>query len=203
MNEKTKYYYNDLPEGYKKDYVIDSKDSKFTIIFATIINLVLLASTVAICLAFKGFKIELKENRSYVLLCTAIFLFTMVIYMVLHELTHGLFYKIFTHEKLKFGMTLTVAYCGIPTIYTKKWPMVVTTLAPFVVFTVVFSIPLIFITNTMVYLYASLMLGFHVGGCVGDLYGAIIAVFKYRGKKLLVNDTGPKQTFYIIKDDEE
>ena len=44
----------------------------------------------------------------------------MVLYMVLHELTHGLFYKIFTHEKLKFGMTLTVAYCGIPRIYTKK-----------------------------------------------------------------------------------
>ena len=203
MKEKTKYYYNELPLGYVKDYVIDTKEDKFTIILATVLNLLLFAGTVTIALAFKGFQIELRENRNIILLCTAIFLFAMIIYTILHELTHGLFYKIFTHEKLKFGMTVTVAYCGIPKIYTKKWPMVIITIAPFITFLIAFSIPLIFITNTVIYLYFSILLGFHVGGCSGDLYAVFITLFKYYKKDILINDTGPKQTFYIKNNDEE
>ena len=37
----------------------------------------------------------------------------------------------------------------------------------------------------------------HVGGCVGDLWVTYYLLFKYRDKKMIVNDTGPKQTFYI------
>ena len=205
MNEKTKYYYNDLPEDYVKDYEIDAKSAKFTVIYGIILNLLLTIGTIALCIVIK--KISFNDIKDYynlkphiILLSLFILMVSMVAYIVLHELTHGLFYKIFTREKLTFGLTLTVAYCGVPKLYVRKWPMFITTLAPFVTFIFVFGLPVIFIDNIMFYSVFSLLLGFHVGGCVGDLYGATIMLFKYRkNKDLLINDTGPKQTYYIKK----
>ena len=37
----------------------------------------------------------------------------------------------------------------------------------------------------------------HVAGCVGDLWVAGVLLFRYRGREVLMNDTGPKQTFYV------
>ncbi len=204
MNEKTKYYYNDLPEDYVEDYVIDAKSTKFTIIYGLIVNLLLVAGTIVLCLFLKGFSFnafrEYRTNNLHIFLFGILaFVAMLLAYVILHELTHGLFYKIFTHEKLTFGLTLTVAYCGVPKLYNKKWPMFITSLAPFVVFILVFGLPIIFIDNIVFYSAFSLLLGFHIGGCVGDLYGATILLFKYHGKDVLINDTGPKQTYYIKK----
>ena len=204
MNEKTKYYYNDLPEDYIEDYEIDAKSAKFTVIYGIILNLLLTIGTIALCIVIK--KISFNDIKDYynlkphiILLSLFILMVSMVAYIVLHELTHGLFYKIFTREKLTFGLTLTVAFCGVPKLYNKKWPMIITSLAPFVVFSFVFGIPLFFINDIIAYIGFSIMLGIHLGGCIGDLYGSIIMLFKYHGKNILVNDTGPKQTFYIKK----
>ena len=204
MNEKTKYYYNDLPEDYIEDYVIDAKSAKFTVIYGIILNLLLTIGTIALCIVIK--KISFNDIKDYynlkphiILLSLLLLMVSMVAYIVLHELTHGLFYKIFTREKLTFGLTLTVAFCGVPKLYNKKWPMIITSLAPFVVFSFVFGIPLFFINDIIAYIGFSIMLGIHLGGCIGDLYGSIIMLFKYHGKNILVNDTGPKQTFYIKK----
>ena len=47
----------------------------------------------------------------------------------------------------------------------------------------------------MINLAILLVFGTHTSGCVGDLYGTIVLI-SLKGK-LLMNDTGPKQTFYI------
>ena len=204
MNEKTKYYYSDLPEDYEKDYVIDAKDKKFTIVYGIILNFVLIALTITLCLVIKGASINeykdfIANNYLFSMVSLIVFALALLAYIILHELTHGLFYKLLTHEKLTFGLTLTVAYCGIPTIYCKKIPAIITLLAPFITFTLAFGIPLFFTNNLLIYLLLSIILGIHVGGCIGDLYGTIIILFKYHGKDILINDTGPKQTFYIKK----
>ena len=43
-----------------------------------------------------------------------------ILYLILFLLTHGLVYKLFTKQKLKFGLTLTVAYCGLREGYVNK-----------------------------------------------------------------------------------
>lgn len=192
--EKTKYYYKELPTDYKEDYIIDAKSIKFTII-ANIFNLIIAAIVIVICLAFIGFNISF--NIDEILIPMLILAFSFIIYIFLHELTHGIFYKIFTREKLTFGFTLTVAYCGIPTIYVKKKAMIVIILAPFVIYSIASIIALLFITNPIYYLLVSILFGLHFGGCIGDLYGFFIMISKYHKKDLLINDTGPKQTFYI------
>lgn len=203
MDEKTKHYFKELPEEYEMDYEIDAKSAKFTIVYGLILNLILVIGTIAICFAIRNISISdlFGPNRTIKINILALlaFLASMVAYIVLHELTHGLFYKIFTHEKLTYGFTLTVAYCGCPKLYVKKWPMFITTLAPFVVFSIAFIIPLFFIKDNAIYVIMSILLGVHIGGCIGDLYCAVLMLFKYHKKNLLINDTGPKQTFYVKK----
>lgn len=203
MGEKTKYYFKDIPEEYVKDYEIDAKDIKFTIIFGLILNLVLAIGTIAICLSIKkiGFGDFFGASKTANIKISGIFIFiaSMFAYIIMHELTHGLFYKIFTHEKLTYGFTLTVAYCGCPKLYIKKWPMFITSLAPFVVYSILFIVPLFFINDVAIYAAVSFLLGIHIGGCIGDLYCATIMLFKYHKKDVIINDTGPKQTFYIKK----
>ena len=44
---------------------------------------------------------------------------------------------------------------------------------------------------------ALVLFGIHFGGCVGDLYDTLVYLFKYKSPDTLMNDTGPKQTFYV------
>jgi len=191
------HFYYEIPENYEVAKVLDAKDKKVVILM----NIFALAIGVPMILFFRNLVFS-QHDASEVfisgsLFSLLIFLATLVAYMVLHELTHGLFYKIFTHEKLTFGLSLTVAYCGVPKLFVKRIPSLISTIAPFVIFSIIFGVSLLFITDPAIYFLTAVLFSVHVAGCVGDLWGATIMAFQYRGKKLLVNDTGPKQTYYV------
>ena len=199
MNEKTKNYFYEIPEGYETDYVIDAKDKKTSVLF-TILSFVITAIVFVILLAFKGFKLNFDIYNIKSVIALLIFAISIFLYLVLHELTHGLVYKITTKEKLTFGLTLTVAFCGVPNIYVKKKAMILSILAPFVVFTIISVVGLILTyNNDLYYTLVSGFFGLHFGGCIGDLYGSYIMIFKYHNKDILVNDNGPTQVFYVKK----
>jgi hypothetical protein len=80
------------------------------------------------------------------------FIFLAIIYVILHELTHGLLYKILTKQKLTFGLTLSVAFCGVPHIYVNKKTALLSVLAPFVVYNIIFIPLLIFLPGNFIYL---------------------------------------------------
>jgi len=188
-------FYDTLPEGYLQDKVIDAKGK-----LGLILNLIAVAVwfvIISVALAIRKidfFEIDLGLNLIFYMLG---FFAAYVIYIIAHELTHGLFYKIFTHKKLTFGFTLTVAYCGVPDIFVKKITAVIITLAPFVIYTILGLIILPFIHSAPLFIVAIALFGSHVGGCVGDLYVAATLLFKYRKRKVLMNDNGPTQTFYV------
>ena len=195
---KPNFYY-EVPDNYEIVKVIDAKNVK------TMLLMNFVAILIAIPLISFFVKIVFRSIFNENLVLSEIipyyfsFLLILILYLIMHELTHGIFYKIFTHEKLTFGLTLTVAYCGVPKIYVKRIPALITTLAPFVVFSIVLGVPLFFEIKPLIFLLISLLFSIHVSGCTGDLWVALILIFKYRGKKLLVNDTGPKQSFYVGK----
>ena len=192
---KTKYYFDELPEDYEEVYTIDAKNKKTIIIFNVIALLIMIAVIIPVIIYAKAFFDE-NENLFEMLLPIILVLPSMFIYIVLHELTHGLFYKIFTHEKLTFGLTMTVAYCGVPNLYVKKWPAFLTTLAPFLIWNLIFGLPLFFVKGYQYILFFGLLFSMHVSGCIGDLIVGGLLLFKFRGSDYLINDTGPKQTFY-------
>ena len=118
-------------------------------------------------------------------------------YVILHELTHGLVYKIMTKQKLTFGISLSCAFCGVPKIFVTRKTALFSILAPFVVYSLIFLPILILIPANMICLAILLVFGTHTSGCVGDLYGTIVLA-SLKGE-LLMNDTGPKQTFFVKK----
>ncbi len=126
-----------------------------------------------------------------------VFCAALLAYVILHELVHGAAYKILTKQKLTFGLTLTVAYCGVPDIYVYRKASLIALLAPFVLFTVLFAVLLFFMPTAVDKCLMAFLLGVHVGGCVGDLYGAALYVFRFRDPETLMRDTGPAQTFYL------
>lgn len=200
---KTNHYFYDLPEDYKCVKVIDAKNKKTSILFVLgSLVLTLLVFGIGLIIFMQKYNFDNVIDAGNIVI-VIVFILSMFLYIVLHELTHGLFYKIFTHEKLTYGFTLTVAYCGVPNLYVKRKAAIITTLAPFVVFNIVFLVPIFFIPNLAIKFLLIVLFAFHFGGCIGDLWVAIYLIFKNRDKQVIVNDTGPKQTFYVKVEDYE
>ena len=192
---KTKYYFDSLPSGYTECYTIDAKKKSTAILFNVLAFIIMIIIIIPIMVyAFSSDDYDGKITLT--ILPVMLSVLGMIIYVVLHELTHGLFYKIFTHEKLTFGLTMTVAYCGVPNLYVKKWPAFLTTLAPFLIWNLIFGLPLFFVKGYQYILFFGLLFSMHVSGCIGDLIVGGLLLFKFRGSDYLINDTGPKQTFY-------
>ncbi len=187
-------YYNELPENAKLVKTIDAKNNKTMLIFNLIAILIMIACILPIII-FKRFSLKNIES-SDMMIGLGIYLIGMIAYIILHELTHGIVYKIMTKQKLTFGITLSCAFCGVPTIYVTRKTALLAILAPFVVFTLILLPVIIVLPANIINLAIVLIFGTHISGCVGDLYGTLV-LLKLKGK-ILMNDTGPKQTFYQI-----
>lgn len=197
-----KHYELVLPENYKIDKVIDAKSPKTGIIMniaSLIIMIIIFIIGMAIYLSGKQeFKFEVGPKTFIALIVYFVGLFACI---VLHELIHGLFYKIFTKQKLTFGLTLTVAYCGVPNLYLRKKAAFISAIAPCVIISLFLLVPLILVKDSAIWSFIYLLFSSHFAGCVGDLFVCLLILFKYKNKEILINDTGPKQTFYVKIED--
>lgn len=197
MNEQN--FERELPKNYRLVKTIDAKNIKLGIIFNVLAIVIFFAVFI---IAF----IPMIINTEKLEVLTGIEVFLGIIgtfvYMVLHELVHGIAYKIKTGVNLTFGISWSCAFCGVPKIFTYRKPALFAVLAPLVVFTVIF-IPLLIVTyfyNPSLYLTLLFIFGMHLGGSTGDAYVVILLLTKYKDDTTLMNDTGPKMTFFIRDD---
>ena len=203
-----KEFYRELPAGYKPDKTIDAKSAKFGVIM-NIVALAVMGAVYMITDFISAGRFTIVDffrsddsggvfssNVTLSLLPLVVFCVASLVYVVLHELTHGAAYKLLTHEKLTFGITWSAAYCGVPQLYIGKNIALIALSAPFCLFSVLFVIGIAVAGNGIVGLVFKLLFAEQAGGCCGDLYDMILLIFKYR-KGCLLNDDGPKQTIYI------
>ena len=198
-----KNFEKELPEGYRQVLYINAKDVKFGILF-NLIAFAIMAAVMALAVLTLGLNGRLsfdiiEVGLSRMQISCLILLLSLWAYMVLHELIHGAAYKIMTGEKLIFGMSWSCAFCGVPNIFTYKRCALISVLAPFVIFSLIF-VPLtvaLYFVDTHYYLLSALLLGLHLGGCCGDLYISLLLLFRFKSKELLMRDTGPEQFFYL------
>lgn len=188
-----KSFEKDLPENYRLVKTVDAKSTKVSLLL-TLGSLVLTAALVVLAYVLIRPKNFAEE---YSFLRNILFCVTMFAYIVLHELVHGIAYKLLTKQKLTFGLTLTVAYCGVPDIYVYRRTALIALLAPFVVFDIAFLLPAFLLPNQWDAFYAAVIFAFHFGGCVGDLYDTFLYLFRFRDPQTLMRDTGPAQSFYL------
>lgn len=198
-----KYYEKELPSNYELIYSIDAKSKKIGIIF-TIVSLAILLVVMGICiipLLINKVSIEINRGSTDLLIAYVIFMVALFLYIILHELVHGIVYKALTKQKLTFGLTWSCAFCGVPNIYCYRKTALFALAAPLTVFSIVL-IPLtvyLYFVDPVYYLMSAFILGLHLGGCCGDMYMMWLLLTRFKSNKTLIKDTGPAQTIYIEK----
>jgi hypothetical protein len=205
MKEKT--FERELPEGYREVAHVNALDKRLGIIlnlFSLIIAAIVLSVAAGVFALLGGegqiFTFNGKSDiLTLYLLCAAL-----IVYLILHELVHGVVYKIMTGEKLTFGISWSCAFCGVPNIYTYTKTAIYASSAPLIVFSILFLALTVaaFFISPLLYFAAAALLAIHLGGCSGDIY-ILFKISKYKSERLLVRDTGPEQFFYLPGDPQD
>ena len=112
--EKNKNFESELPANHKLVFYINATNAKLGLLLNLIAVFVYaLVTVVAFIPMIKSDNLgELadtlfKSGALSFLIYALVFVFSTAIYIILHELTHGASYKLFTKEKLTFGCNIT------------------------------------------------------------------------------------------------
>ncbi|MCF0117267.1 MAG: DUF3267 domain-containing protein [Bacilli bacterium] len=197
---KNENFVTSIPDNYVLIKHINAKDNHKTMLLLTIFSFIpmLIIEPILYFVAKKYFSLNIGENFVELLFVPIILLISLILYVILHELTHGVTYKIFTGAKLTYGFNLAVAFCGVPDIYVKRKTSMCALLAPFVIFSIILiplTIILLFV-NPLYALASGIVLSSHLGGCDGDLLWVYYYLIKYKNLNTLMRDTGPEQWLY-------
>lgn len=199
---KENNYCRQLPAGYTQAFYLNCKDFKVGLVF-TLVSLVVLVAVLALSAvplllgAQMGHAVEFEGFQA--LGVTYGFLALMIVYIVLHELVHGIFYKALTGEKLTFGISWSCAFCGVPNIYTSRRTSLLSASAPLIVFTLI-MLPVqiaFFFVHPLLYWMMAFIFGIHLGGCCGDGFLILLLLVRFKNPRTLIRDTGPEQYIYV------
>lgn len=120
-----------------------------------------------------------------------------IILLVVHELIHGFMFWLFTKDRPRFGFAIFYAYAAAPDWYLPRNQFIVTGIAPFVLITTVGLLSLaVFPAYSLgeILILATL----NAAASVGDLI--VVGMLVSKPPTLMVNDEGPKLTFYTLPD---
>ena len=179
--------------GYKEctkiDLVKNKKEALLVNIYGIIIMVVM---AVFIPLLIMGGIIEFNLETTFPL-SFIVLLISLILYIPLHEIVHGIVLKKYTDEKLSFGWKLVYAYCGSKEAVVDRKEYYAVALAPLLVFSVVF-ISLMFL-NPSLSLVWYVMEIMNVSGSVGDIYVSI-KLRKEKSRDILITDSGTDMSFW-------
>ncbi|MBQ7670320.1 MAG: DUF3267 domain-containing protein [Clostridia bacterium] len=190
-----KYFEEVLPENYEAAKTVDASNKKTGLALNAAALAVMAAGILLSSLIIRPQDFFHKIDGIVML----IFCGVMIAYLVLHELVHGIVYKILTKKKLKFGIVPNAAFCGVPDIYVYRNTALLSLAAPLAVFSAVFIAAALIFENEWYKFLSAAALSVHLGGCAGDIYDIVLYLTKFRDPATLMRDTGPKQTFYVKK----
>lgn len=185
-----------LPEGYAKLRAIDLKNNKqeFWLInmLSLGITLVVVALGILIC-PFERF-VEYLVNSGYwmTILILAVIIVGMLVYVILHELTHGIFFKYFSGVKPRYGISLFFAYAKSDYYYNKR-DYTIIGLAPVVLFGVIFAVLSLVLPIGWFWPIHILQI-INLSGAAGDFY--VSAILIKQKKSVLIYDVGTGMTIY-------
>lgn len=118
----------------------------------------------------------------------------LIVFMVVHELIHGLFFKLFhPRDHVKYGYTKGMLYATNPGKLYKRWQFMIIGIMPLILITLaLWGLFWIGVIHASVFI---LVAAFHAAGCVGDLYFEIVLMFSPIGA--MVEDTATGMTIYV------
>ena len=179
--------------GYKEctkiDLVKNKKEALLVNIYGIIIMVVM---AVFIPLLIMGGIIEFNLETTFPLFFIVL-LISLILYIPLHEIVHGIVLKNYTDEKLSFGWKLVYAYCGSKEAVVDRKEYYAVALAPLLVFSVVFiSLMVLNPSLSLVWYVMEIM---NVSGSVEDIYVSI-KLRKEKSRDILITDSGTDMSFW-------
>lgn len=185
---------NILPDGYRQIYEIDlQKNKKKSLLVNGIAFLISILMIVPMC-----FYIPISELFSfeegmaqYFIRFGALFGF-IIVYMVLHELVHGITMKLCGTKKVKYGFTGVYAFAGSDDYYDKK-SYITIALAPVILWGVIILVINFFVSREWFWVVYFIQI-MNISGAAGDMY--VTFKFAKMPKDILIRDHGVGMKVY-------
>lgn len=184
-----------LPEGYRQTEHINLQTDKKTALKVNIAAVVIMIVMFALGhFAFVPFfTLSGSDSIGMTILRLVILLAGYFAYIVLHELTHAAVMKLAGGKKLRFGFTGLYAYAGSEHDYFGKTAYILIALAPLVIWGVIFTIPMIFVSADWFWVIYFWQIG-NIAGAAGDIYVTVKTL--RMPSDVLIMDTGVEMFFY-------
>ena len=189
--------FGSLPEGYEEIYSVNLQKNKkislFVNLLAFVIALLLIVPMHFVVPIFTLFNLE-NGMADYFLRFVSLMVLS-ILYMVLHELVHGIAMKLCGTKKVKYGFTGLYAFAGSQDYYDKK-SYVFIALAPVVLWGVVLAVinPLVPVEWFWIVYLIQVS---NLSGAAGDLF--VTVKFSRMPKDILVQDYGLGMTVFSKK----
>ncbi len=186
-----------LPEGYDIIEVIDLQKDKKTALIVNIVAVVvyfILFIAMNMVYPFYNWIDDLFEKGTFAL-NMIIMAVSYIAYIVAHEATHGLAMKHFGARKMQFGFTGLYAYAGSREDYFDKKAYICISLAPVVVWGVIFTLGMILLPDW--FWIMSILQIANISGAAGDFF--VTWKTLHYPDDMYVMDTGVNMTVYSKK----
>lgn len=177
-----------LPDGYGERVKIDLQKNKTEALLVNGLALVIMLVLIEIGHLVVPVQALLRLGITKLLLMVI----GVLLYLVLHELTHAVCMKYYGAEKVKFGYTGLYAYAGSDAYFGKK-PYIVIALAPVVVWGVVLLILNLLAGDGWFWVVWLIQVS-NLSGAAGDLY--VTAKLSKMPADILIQDSGVSMTVY-------
>ncbi len=185
-----------LPQGYREHGRISLKKNKPLLLWLN----VLAVPWFLLCALFFGVMTSLLRPLNFAILGSAFpvgaiaalfaaVVITLCVVLILHELTHGLFFWLFTKSRPAFGFKGWYAYAAAPGWYLPRGQSLVVGAAPLILLSLLGEALLLLVPWVLWGLIVN------AGGAIGDLY--MIARLMLAPRGAVVEASRGKMTWYV------
>lgn len=186
--------YTALPDGYGEILAVDLQKNKKLSVIINVAALVI-AAVMAIPAHFIvpiGTLFDMSRGLGPYALRFGALMLGSVVYIVLHELVHGITMKLCGTKKIKYGFTGLYAFAGSDDYYSKK-AYITVALAPVVVWGVVLAVLSALVPEAWFWVVYFIEIS-NISGAAGDFY--VTARFSRLPDDILVGDYGVGMKVY-------
>lgn len=183
-----------LPENYGKYYSLDLQNDKKMMLRVNTIALIIAALLVVPMLFIVPIShlFDMSQGLGLYALRFGVMLAALVVYMVLHELTHGVAMKICGTKRVKYGFTGIYAFAGSDDYYGKG-AYIFIALAPVVLLGAIIAVINALVPLEWFWVVYFLQIS-NLSGAAGDFF--VTVKFLRFPKDILVRDAGTSMIVY-------
>lgn len=186
--------YTTLPEGYREIYALDMHEDKKLAVWVNLLSLAIAAVfTVPMLFVVPWWTtFDVADGMSGYWIKFAAMLGLTLLYLVLHELVHGIAMRICGTKKIRYGFKGVYAFAASDDYYRKK-PYIFIALAPVVLWGIVLAIVTPFVPTSWFWVVYFVQL-MNLSGAAGDLY--VTVRFSRMPRDILIRDSGVGMVVY-------